>query len=974
MKERTLLRLRRWICLILCLFPIFSAAEAWAGDPAQTVTEQLVYDAGDSVGTVVEPVERPDATAAQRQHFSTEPLEVALIIDSSGSMATESSRHKQLITYAQDAAVYFAQTLFALNENSRVGVTQYDSRARVVSSPLSPGEESSLSAAIRGIQTDGSTNMADGFDTARNMLGRNARAGARRVYVMLTDGLANVGRDPVAAGWDARNDGLVYTVGLLGGMTAGEKQMARQMLNAGYENRYFEIDFGDIADIDAQLSSIFMTIAISICLPEEWAQEECGAFRLSLDGRVDVYITDGTGEYLCSAPSDYRDRASFGFMALTGNALDEKTVVLARGRYSIRLRARTMDKTTYVITRFNGRGITENEALRRTETVHPALVKIITLDCKNVSVQEIEWDPLDVDAVDPFTGLPTQGLEYPATARLRDEAKLRSLPNSASLLLQTLPVGTHVNVLAVDPDTGWYFLSLVDANGLLTRGWVPGSALTPNGYVPRMIWLAPSYTVLPAGTMNRRAPAATAAPATTFGSSMVVTPLHVERDIFGREWVYLRTEEWSPAEGMYVPADQLSNWQTRAPAGFRIGYAMPTFVFHEALAGNGYTELMWAAPQTDSSGTVLSGRTSSTSGQLVARGGGRDALAIRMDASGAMENLKVNGGSQLDSYHCILPEGDHYFVAGVTRSNDKDFKGIWDTMTYTGSPTATGKRANGLIGRLDSNFNIQWMKSFGVGSTPFGFDVVIELADGTLAGCGWLNANKSFVLQGLGHQDFFVVKLSKEGELLGLNCFGGSADDIPDSAVATPDGGFIMVGMSHSNGLIILVDANLRQVKRIEYGGSGQDTFDNIRDLGNGTYLVTGFTESGSRGEHDFWAMLIDSEGRMIWSKTYGGSGDEELCGTTVLSRNRYLLLGSTLSLDGDIRGGRGVRGNKDAWAVCIDETGRMLWQYTADLAGNDTFNAATVDPADNGIVMVGKCDNSSDEAAHGYIVKVLAQ
>lgn len=959
---------KRLLCWLLCLALLLPAAAM--GEDISTMTEILTYDAGDAVGSVVEPTGRPDADAAMTSRFVNEPLDVVLIIDSSGSMATGSALGKQLISYAQDAAVYFAQTLFAINSQSRVGVVQYDSYASEVSEPRAAEQQNALYAAIRGIYTGGTTNLGGGFDAARAMLGRVGRPEAKRVYVMLTDGLANEGRDPISAGWDIRADGLVYTVGLLGGMSASEKQEARRVLNAGYENRYFEIDFGDIADIDSQLAQVFMTIAAASCAPDDGA---CSAFRISVDSRMDVYVTDGSGEYLSSAPEDFRSRASFGFLAMTGNNMEEKTVMLARGQYSVRLRGQTSGQSTYAVTRIQGYGIAETELLRRTEDAHPALVKLLSIDCSGVTVTDQSWEPLDLNAVDPFTGRPTRGLEYPAAARLGDQARLRSLPDPGSLLIATLDAGAHVNVLAQDPYTGWYFVQLLDEYGLLTRGWVPGGALSPRGYVPLMIWAPPAQFSLPAGTMNRRAPAEGAAPASVFSAPMMVTRLHAERDAYGREWAYLRVEGLEKPEAIYVPADQIPGWQTAAPERFRLGYATPAFLFQRFPQGNGFTEFMWAAAQTDGTGTVLSGRTSSTAGQLVARGGGRDAMAILMDPYGNFENIRVSGGSELDSYHCILPEGDHYFVAGVTRSNNKDFAGIWDTLTYTGTPTATSKRANALIGRLDANFNIQWMKSFGVGSTPFGFDVVIELADGTLAGCGWLNANKASVVPGFGHQDFFMVKMSKEGQLLDIRNFGGGIDDIPDSAVATPDGGFIMVGMSNSDGLIIIVDRSLNVVRSITYGGSGQDTFDNIRDLGNGTYLVTGFTESGSRGEHDFWAMVIDGQGRAVWSKTYGGSGDEELCGTTILPGGRYLLLGSTMSSDGDIQGGRGVRGYKDAWAICIDETGRLLWQFTGDLAGNDRFNAAAIDPADGGIVMVGLCDNSDDNRARGYIVKVIA-
>ena len=104
--------------------------------------------------------------------------------------------------------------------------------------------------------------------------------------------------------------------------------------------------------------------------------------------------------------------------------------------------------------------------------------------------------------------------------------------------------------------------------------------------------------------------------------------------------------------------------------------------------------------------------------------------------------------------------------------------------------------------------------------------------------------------------------------------------------------------------------------------------------------------------------------------ETYGGSGKEEVCGTTVFPDGRCLLVGYTSSTDGVVQGGTG--NGKDAWAVCIDAQGRLLWQFTSSLAGDDYFNSAALDPADGGIVLCGTCEYKSDKNAKGYAVKIL--
>ena len=257
--------------------------------------------------------------------------------------------------------------------------------------------------------------------------------------------------------------------------------------------------------------------------------------------------------------------------------------------------------------------------------------------------------------------------------------------------------------------------------------------------------------------------------------------------------------------------------------------------------------------------------------------------------------------------------------------------------------------------------------------------MVVELADGNIAGAGWMTTSRKATISGNGMQDFYVVKLSPEGDILKEACFGGGNDDVPDCAIATPDGGLIMIGCTKSygnrDGWILVLNADLQVVSECRYGGSGEDVFDNVRAMPDGTYLVTGFTNSPDgngggmpRGGQDFWAMNIDAEGRTIWVKRYGGSKDEELCGTIVMEDGRCLLLGSTSSDDGDVMGATGK--NKDAWAVCIDETGRIVWQYASGMSGDDAFNTAAIDPADGCCVLAGLC-NESGSKAKALVVKV---
>ncbi len=977
--------MKRMLALLMCLvLPAVAVAEGWMNDDDQTVavetvTTENVYDAADSVGTVVNTEAPDEATQQEENLYAFTPLDVVLVLDSSGSMDRRNSvNNKDLLSYAQDAAIAFSKTLYAVNPASRVAVVAYDSNAYAVSDFCGIADQTPLQASIRGILLGGTTNIGDGVDMALSMLDRSALPGHQRVVLLLSDGVANEGSDDpvqyaVDQGYRAASNGLVYTIGLVGGMSSGEIRTTHSTLAAGYETRYFEVDFDEVGDITIALASAFMTIAMSGSVDEE---NEYGFYRLYVDGSMDVYVESSNGDYLSSATHNYKDSAAFGSFYTLGDNMDEKMVVLYEGDYRITLHGTTTGNGSYTLTHVQGRKAEETVLVENAVHTHPAFYQTLYLVNGVVTITDESYEPLDIYATDPFTGDKSRGLEIPAVGTLSNEATVYAYPAKDGEKICTLKSRSPINVLAHDQESGYSFISFTGSDNWVCRGWVLTKYVKTEDYVPNMVWLSIPATLAQTASA-RRIPSAYVPEAAQIAAG-AMTVLHAERDTEGAEWLYVQPEGVKAA--YYIPAEAIENWVAITAKGFRIGYASMGFLWRQSFAG-GYTEVMWAVPQKDGEGVLLSGRTTSGKAPFGRNQGNRDAFAIAFSPEGAVDEAVTAGGSGVDSYHCIIPAADGYYVSGITRSNDRDFDDTWDPSSTTGSTGATTSRSNALIGHLNEDFSIDWLKSFGAGDASYGFDVVVELSDGNIAGAGWMIESGKSTIDGYGGQDYYVVKLSPEGEVLAEACFGSRADDVPDSAVATPDGGLIMVGSTRSNGLhdgwLLVLDSDLNVVSQCTYGGQGEDIFDNVRALDDGTYLVTGFTNSPSgngvgvpRGGRDFWAMNIDGLGRSIWVKRYGGSGDEELCGTTILQDGRCLLVGYTNSADGDVRGATGK--DQDGWCVCIDQTGRLVWQYATSMPGDDYFNAATIDPADGGYVLAGLCNNQSSSKAQGLVVKLL--
>jgi Ca-activated chloride channel family protein len=111
---------------------------------------------------------------------------LTFVIDVSGSMAQENR-----LELAKRALRLLVDEL---RPADTVGIVVYGSMAQVILEPTSVTERSAILAAIDRLQTNGSTNAEDGLRLGYDMATRAYRPGAINRVILLSDGVANVGR------------------------------------------------------------------------------------------------------------------------------------------------------------------------------------------------------------------------------------------------------------------------------------------------------------------------------------------------------------------------------------------------------------------------------------------------------------------------------------------------------------------------------------------------------------------------------------------------------------------------------------------------------------------------------------------------------------------------------------------------------------------------------------------------------------
>ncbi len=204
-----------------------------------------------------------------------------------------------------------------------------------------------------------------------------------------------------------------------------------------------------------------------------------------------------------------------------------------------------------------------------------------------------------------------------------------------------------------------------------------------------------------------------------------------------------------------------------------------------------------------------------------------------------------------------------------------------------------------------------------------------------------------------GYFDVYLLKTSSDGTLQWTKTFGGSSvsnDDKANSVIQTNDGGFILVGDSKSFGAgnydIFLIkvssDGSLQWSKT--FGGSDDDEGYSVQQTNDGGFIITGFTYSFGAGGKDVFLLKTASDGTFQWSKTFGGTDDD--FGQSILQINEgsFIIAGFTYSFGA---------GNFDGYLLKTDSNGNLIWSRTFGGTGYDGFSSVQ-QTKDGGFIFCG--------------------
>lgn len=251
--------------------------------------------------------------------------------------------------------------------------------------------------------------------------------------------------------------------------------------------------------------------------------------------------------------------------------------------------------------------------------------------------------------------------------------------------------------------------------------------------------------------------------------------------------------------------------------------------------------------------------------------GDNDFWIVKMDFNYSIIWQRTIGGNQNDRLYNVIATSDGGFLlAGDSKSSISAEK----TETNFGDYDI-------WIVKVNSQGIIEWQKTLGGSQTEVFGDILQTDDGGFLVGCysnSSISGNKTENTKGL--NDYWVIKLSESGTIEWQKVIGGNDQDNLTSLTKNAQG-YVLGGSSKSNfsgdknsfsrGLedfwVVMIDFDGNIIGQKTIGGELYDGIENMLVDDNGSIFLGGNSLSSivgektevNRGGSDYWVMLLES-------------------------------------------------------------------------------------------------------------------
>jgi hypothetical protein len=359
-------------------------------------------------------------------------------------------------------------------------------------------------------------------------------------------------------------------------------------------------------------------------------------------------------------------------------------------------------------------------------------------------------------------------------------------------------------------------------------------------------------------------------------------------------------------------------------------------IFFNQTYGGKQSEYASFAVETNDNGFLIAGFTNSYGA------GDADIWLLKIDSNGVPEWNKTYGTPGFETSHYIIKTDDNaYLITGRT-----NYYGAGDLDL--------------LLLKVDQDGNLLWNRTMGGAGDEWMWEIE-KTNDGGYVLAGRTNS------YGTSLNDYWLLKTDAEGNPEWNVTLGGIEDDRARSLLITDDGGYLIHGWSRSYGAgnldfwLVKTDQNGNPQWNKTYGGIENERGIPLIKSNDGGYVLAGSTASYGAGANDFYLVKTDVNGDMIWNKTFGGESGETAGYLLNTVDGGYALVGYTESFGA---------GKRDIYMVLTDSEGNLVWNKT--FGGPETEGVDfCIDTLDGGYLIGGHTQSYGNGEDDYYIIKL---